>query len=64
MKNKVDYTNYNIDELKNMLDKAEIEYHKLLMEKSSGSLKDTSLLPKKRKEIARIKTFIIKLNTK
>lgn len=47
-----------IDELQNLLQKAEVELVKLRMEKASGRTKDTTVLRKKRKQIAVIKTLI------
>lgn len=61
MKNKLNLINNDIEELNNKLQIAKKEYVKLLYDKSTKALKDTSLLRKKRKEIARIKTFINQL---
>lgn len=47
-----------IDELQSLLQKAEAELVKLRMEKASGRTKDTTVLRKKRKQIAVIKTLI------
>lgn len=61
---KINLIDKDIDELNNMLNNASKEYIKLLYDKASGALKDKSLLSKKRKDIARIKTSIRILKNK
>jgi len=48
----------NKEELKTMLDKANLEVVHLKMEKQSGKLKNVSSLNKKKREVARIKTIL------
>ena len=46
------------DDLASQLAEAQVTLAKLVVDKNAGKLKNTSALPKARREIARIKTII------
>ena len=53
-----DLAKQTIESLKKLLEEAQTEWFKLRMDLTTGKLKDVHQAKKKRKEIAKIKTFI------